>query len=692
VTTLVAALALLAYRLSFALYPLYWARPSLIAGSPSVLVPEGAVGIVVSTGAALLGLLLAEVYLRRRILGRTLGEALTETDRTNAPACLLLPCLLLLAPGAPGVPPLAFWLALDARHFLASLALFGCLWLKLGERIVPRLPPAAAIALLALILVALTPRHRFTQPYDERFGTGDEPRYIRITASLLYDGDTDISNASDHLGRTLTTERVERRAEIRGEGEARSLGGQVVAGRLGGEYYVYLPGFPLLLVPLMAVDSMVAPHHLWAVMSFCILLGVVNVMCMAKLLEEWLPSGTGAFALAGALAVTPPLLAYAFQIYPEVAASICVTVAMMVILRGPAPPGRWQAASFAAATALLPWLHTKYYPLWGVILLGFLVRFRHLPKKRLALVLAAPALAVGLQSIYVFRIAGSFLPDALWVLNGYPRGAVLINEQTLSGLYYLFLGRSEGLLVYGPHYLLGLIGLAGLRKWNPFGFWLSLFLFAPYVLLAASHHPGGGGWSPPCRYWVPMIPVLALGFASWLRTRSPVRIGVLVVFLLASFWIGLGMLEERHFLYDREAFRASGAIDPSPILPAYPFLLAAAALLLHAFEAGWTRRLWLFPALAIVLVLAAGHLALRWSSPESWTPARPSMQGRLVRPSRSELILFRDCAEPSLRGLVRVAPAGEFVQWSTAERVEWKLLGARALEGSGAVRVEPVCP
>lgn len=682
-TTLLAALALLAYRLSFQLYPLYWARPSLVAGSASLLAPEGAFGMAVPTIAAFLGLVLTEVYLRRRILGRHFGEALAETDRTYAPVCLLLPCLLLLAPGAPAVPPLAFWLALDARHWLASLAFLGCLWLKLGGRVSPRLAPPVALVLLALVLLALTPRHRFTQPYDERFGTGDEPRYIRITASLLYDGDTDISNASDHV---LGANKTERRLEIQPTGEARSLGGQVVAGRRGGEYYVYLPGFPLLLVPAMAIDSIVAPHHLWTVMSFCLLLGVVNAWSLSRL------PGAG-LALASALALTPPLLAYSFQVYPEIAASICVSASMIAILRGTSPPGRWEAAGFAAATTLLPWLHTKYYPLWGALLLGFLLRFRSLPKKRLALVLVAPALSVGLQSLYVFRIAGSFLPDALWVLNGYPRGGTLFNRQTLSGLHHLFFGGSEGLLIYAPQYLLGLFGLAGMWRRNRLGFWLSLSLLVPYVLAAASHDRGGaGGWSPPCRYFVPVIPVLAFGLAEWLEERpSAARKGALLVLLLASFWMGFGMLEERHFLYDREAFRTSGAVDPSPLLPAYPALLAVAALLYHAFERRWMRRSGV-AVLAFALLLAAGHLPLRWSRPQSWTPARPSMQGRLVRPARSELFLFRDCEKPALRGLVSAAPAGEFVQWTRAGRIGWKLLEARALEGSEARRVEPICP
>jgi hypothetical protein len=443
----------------------------------------------------------------------------------------------------------------------------------------------------------------------------------------------------------------------------------------------------------MAIDSIFAPHHLWTVMSFCIFLGVLNALLLSRLVAHALPGGKGSLALASGLALTPPLLAYSFQLYPEIAASICVSASMIAILRGPLRPGRWEAVGFAAATALLPWLHTKYYPLWGALLFAFLLRFRHLPKKQLALVLSAPAVSVGLQSLYVFGIAGSFLPDALWVLNGYPRGATLFNEQTPSGLYYLFLGPSEGLLLYAPHYVLGLLGLAALRKGSGFDLCLSLLLFVPYVLVAASHDRGGAGaWSPPGRYLVPVTPVLALGLAAWLRAGpSAARKAALLVLLLASFWIGLGMLAERNFLYDRDAFRASGAVDPSPALAAYPALLAAALILFRAFESGWMRPA-LLSALSFALLIAAGHLALGWSRPESWTPARPSMQGRLVHPARSELILFRDCARPSLRGLARAVPAGEFHQWTGGERVEWKLLRAEAPEGAASARVEPVCP
>ncbi len=604
-----------------------------------------------------------------------------------------------------------------------------------------------AVALF-VALVGLTPRGRFSQSYDERWGTGDEPRYVRLAASLLHDGDTDVSNADDLVARRFSPARTARGIEsavaafgrsledivrsVAGrspEGEARSLGGQVVAGRQGGEYYVYLPGFPLLLAPAVAIDSLVAPNHLWVSLLTCLLLAVGNAFALARLVGIVLGNRLGSLALAIGLVLTPPLFAFGFQLYPEIAASLCLT-SFLIVLVDPKPADKASFVFFALAAALMPWLHTKYYPLWAVSMIALVVRFRKDGRGRLALPLSFAFASVGLQALYMFSITGSIVPDALWVLNGYPRGAEIVNAQTLRGLYYLLFGRSEGLLVYAPHYLLAFAGLAALRRSHRFGFWLSLLLLVPYLLIAASHDQGGaGGWSPPARYFVPVIPVLALGLASFLKAgpTSP-RVGALLALTSAAFWIGTGMLAERNFLYDRAAYLAAGALDPSPLLGsgspaeplarklAYPLLLVAGLFLLRTAERSRAPA-YRFVVPFLLLVVGSGYAALAWAPPGDWTPPRP--RSRLVRPGRSSALVVSNCATPGVRlealerpselevsayGFERkwVAPSREalvvdvgvrraYRQWRTDKRVDWKLVELRAPPGGDPIRVEAVC-
>jgi hypothetical protein len=731
------ALALLGFRLGSALYPLYRARPAFAVEPSSFLLPPDLGALLAATLGAFALALLLESALRGRFQATSFLPALDRTLATYAPLLLLLPCLLVVWPAAPLVSPLVLFFALDARNWLAFLAVGWTLVLKLGTGWIPRpRRTAPALGLLFVVLLGLTPGHRFRQPYDERYGTGDEPRYVRLAASLLHDGDADVSNAAENVGRRFSPVRtLGALASIPGavvrtsgeavralfggpiEGEASSLGGQVVAGRRGGEYYVYLPGFPLLIVPAMAVDSVVAPGRLPTVMVFCIGLAVLNALALFRLFEAVYPDREENLALAIALSLTLPLFAYSFQIYPEVAASICLCLCLVPILRRPSPSGR-ELFGFALGASLLPWLHTKYYSILGLVLVAFLVRHRRLSKSRLALALGLPALAVAFQALYLFAITGSPLPDALWVLNGYPRGTHLFNERTPSGLHYLFLGASEGLLVYAPHYLFALAGFFVLRRKSPWALWSSVLLLVPYVWIAASHDEGGaGGWSPPSRYFVAVTPVFALGMAAWVSLG---RRAASVAFFSASLWIGLGMLRERNFLYDRLAFLGSGAIDPSPLLSsggAYLAFLVLGGLALTLLDRKGGRPA-MGAAAFVILVLLTGQAARLWSEPSDWMKTRDSGAARTLRPGRIELVLFRDCDVPALRFEGAGAPtelrirgasflrdvvvppsnateldvsADAFHQWTDEGRIAWRLLTVESLSAEERVRIEPVC-
>jgi hypothetical protein len=732
------ATALVAGRLSFVFYPFYRARTAFAIEPVSLVVPPGLGALVASTVVVFALALLVECRVRRRFQKVSLSDAFDNSVKTYSPALMLLPGLFLLTPGAPGVFPLVLFLALDARYWLVSAALGSCLALKLGEGRLPRPRRVVpALALLFLALVVLTPAQRFLQPYDERYGTGDEPRYVRIAASLLHDGDTDVSNAAENVGRRVSLERTARalasippaafRTAVEAvaaafgrppEGEAASLGGQVVRGRKGGEFYVYLPGLPVLLLPAMALDSVVAPSYLGTVMLFSIALGALNAFAVYRLMTTVYPEGKDNLLVSMALALTPPLFAYSFQIYPEVTASICLSACAIPILRRSDSPPLRELLGFACGASLLPWLHTKYYSILGIVVLAFLVRHRNLAKTRLAVALGLPALAAGLQALYTFEITGSVLPDALWVLNGYPRGTHLFHAETPAGLHYLFLGASEGLLVYAPQYLFALLGLVALARQSRWAFGLSIAILIPHVLIAASHDEGGaGGWSPPSRYFVAVTPVLALGIAAWLSKRR--SLGPMVLFA-ASFWIGLGMLEERNFLYDRAAFLGSGVVDPSALLRSswlYPALLVSVVAILTWVERRRARGAVAAGSIALVVVLA-GQVSRLGSTPQEWIRAKNTEEPRALKPGRSEPVLFRDCAEPAIElqggesatGL-RVRGAGfsrdvvvpsttkteldvsgdAFHQWTGDGSVSWQLFSLRPSTDGGRLHIEPFC-
>jgi len=678
------------YAASLLLRPVYEVRPDLLTASPSLLVPPGA-GAAAAWGVGVfLAVWLVESTFYRIVLGVSWEKARIESLRSYTPLLFLWAFGLLFFPALPGTPMVGWWLLLDADPWtitlLVGIAIHGKFsFVARHGSVIPWMRAIAqsrastlifAIVLFS-ILAAWTPSRRFSEPYDARWGTGDEPRYVRIAASLLYDGDADVTNAAEHVGgRPEVAGFVPRVARwpvaalrTAGEvvsslrtdlpGEASSLGGQVIRGRDGGTYYVYLPGFPLLLIPAMALDRFFFPGRLPLVLVTCLILGVLAACTIQRLVEPYLRRRIDSYSMIAVVSLTLPMFFYNFQIFPEMTAALCLALMLLTLLEE--SPGVARVVAFTLAASLLPWLHTRYYPVLGVCLLALAYRGwrgradRSLCKATLWM-LAVPVVSVALQSLYIFHITGSLLPDSLWVLNGYPRGGHLLNPGVLSGLHYLLVGHEEGLLVYAPLYLLALPRALALARKSSFAAGLSLAVVLPYLWISASHDQGGaGGWSPATRYLVPVTPVLALWLAAWLERNDtrPARWSVFFVGAAASFWIAQGMLVERNFPYDRRAFLSSGVVDVSAVL-GWVLFYPAFLLLALAFASYWARRttesnLSGFAGGIVTLVLVMGATAQLLIPREAWVGASTPPGATRLRPGRTTLLGLSACARGSQR-------------------------------------------
>lgn len=685
---IVVVFGLVAWRLSFLLEPYYLAWPQLLL-QPGVLWPPGLARGAAEALAVFALWWTCDSLLYRAARSVDWRESYARTLESYVPAGALSGFALLLLPG---VAPIAVsWLLLDGSLWFLSMV-FGCiLYRRLASARRPgggsrstfsvisshRLAPAGFVILLVAAIFVLAPERRFSQPYDERWGTGDEPRYVRITASLLHDADVDIGNASEHIGQpaeltafpkgvmrwipaTISTLWEAGTSLVGGKpvGKARHLGGPVLEGRNGGTFYVFLPGLPFLLVPAMAVDSLLMPDRLYITLSTCVMLSALGILMLMHLVEPFVGDRRGAFALGFTLAMTLPFFFYHSQLFTEALAAGCVGLLLFALLSPRL--GLVQAIAFAVAEGLLVWLHGKFLPIWGVCLLAYCFRAwrEHTRAPIVTVALATPLLAMGLYCLFVFGITGSLMPDALWVVRGYPRGASFVSASTPSGLYYMFLGRSQGLFVYAPLYVLTLLGAVELWRRSKATLGLLLALSLPYILIAASHDQGGaGGWSPPSRYAVPLVPVFGIAIAAWLGPphKRALRWMVLAVTASASFCMAYGMLAERNFPYDRRAFLASGVVDPSPALGSvvesdsitrrtlYPAFLVAGIGLFVA----WERRRWpvrplpvTFAALGLVvaggLVAGAAAEAEQWVHPRNHGPVR-------ARPDKPLFLALPDC-------------------------------------------------
>ena len=168
---------------------------------------------------------------------------------------------------------------------------------------------------------------------------------------------------------------------------------------------------------------------------------------------------------------------------------------------------------------------------------------------------------------YHFALYGFFDPRRVYGRR--PEFALSILPEGLPGL---LLDQEFGLLVYAPVFALVLAGGYGLwRKDRRLAF-TGLALCATVVATAATWPMWRGGWNPPGRFLVPLVPALALAVGAALRRGLTPSAAVLIGWGL---WLGVvGAAEPRLVHRDRDGtaplFRAvSGAEEWTRLLPGF---------------------------------------------------------------------------------------------------------------------------
>jgi hypothetical protein len=381
---------------------------------------------------------------------------------SRVPACVrILPVLGVLR-GPAGVLLLALAVALA----LAAA-------LPLPRRIPgsPRLLFGLAWLFLMVVGLSYTLRLRVS---------GDEPHYLLMAQSLWREHDLDLrdNHAREDWREYTPGPIVPHYAAPRADGRP---------------YPAHSPGLPLLLAPLYALGGR----------ALCVI--ALTLAAAALSLEMWrsarrLTGDDEAALLAWAVALSPPVAFYAFEIYTEVPSALALAASLRLVLAGPGAGGAAAAALLAGA---LPWLHLKMLP--AAVALAVIAAVRLRGRARGAFF--AVALVLGLAFLAYYRaIFGVASPLAIY--GGVPRDA---DGSPLRGLVGLALDRSFGLLPYAPVFLVALAGAAGLVRRRA---WEWLLAGAAVVAPVLPWRMWWGGQCPPARFLVPLVPVLALALAA----------------------------------------------------------------------------------------------------------------------------------------------------------------------------------
>ncbi|HYS56073.1 MAG TPA: hypothetical protein VER58_20130 [Thermoanaerobaculia bacterium] len=307
---------------------------------------------------------------------------------------------------------------------------------------------------------------------------GDEPYYLLETESMVRDRDLDLSNQYRDLRHSATG-----RTDL-----GPQLGDPV--GRHGQQYSRHEPFLAVLMIPGYLMGRL--PGAIAVIAVF----GALLARSTIRLFEDEGIGDATTRAMFPFLALGPPMVFYAARIWPEVPAAFCFVEAIRGIRQQRAT--RWMPALLALVLLKLR---------FGLVAVILIVRaFRRRWHAAIAIaILALPTAMVAFTSGNVHRWAE--------LVPGSPAAMA-------RGLFGLLLDGAAGLLFQAPIYIFGVIALTRWRTMPP-AFRLGVSSSALYLLYLVPRLEWHGGWSPPLRYIVFLVPLLGLGTAAlWDRISS----------------------------------------------------------------------------------------------------------------------------------------------------------------------------
>ncbi len=342
--------------------------------------------------------------------------------------------------------------------------------------------------------------------------TGDEPHYLVVTRSIVYDHDLNLRN--NYLDKHW---RAFFGGDLGWKGHAYEYG---QSGVLTTIHPIGLPMFIALpysvaarLAEVLSFNSAYAGYlgSVAALVLAASVLSVVTFLFLMELVENML----AAFAAWFVVFFTNPMLPYSSQLYPEGLAAPVIMVALWLSWRG--PRGWFSPAVAAIAVAVLPWIHFRYAPIVVILFVYLFLQVRRFHPPAVSLVFGINALSAVALALYSLVSYGSISPTAAYSSWGSPLSLGVLP----TGLPGLLLDQSHGLFVYAPIYAIvlasWLVLLLTKFSWKQYLLPISALLFLAEAVVSAMHPLWAGGWSIPPRFLVPVVPLAAIPFAASLE-------------------------------------------------------------------------------------------------------------------------------------------------------------------------------
>lgn len=340
--------------------------------------------------------------------------------------------------------------------------------------------------------------------------TGDEPHYLVIIKSLVYDHDLDLRNNYNE-GPDIP---------------------HVVVHPDGSWMPAHDIGLPLV---------MYLPFYLGGEFGIYVMLAIIaaligsNVFLLIFELTHRLSISTVAWAFTAFL---PPSFLYAFQLYPEMLGALLLIWCVRFLIRDNVNSLRWILVGVLAGC--MPWLVARFATLTVLItLLGLYAIYRQGRGNKRAAILHAfclvlPGVVISIMYlVFLQHYYGRPSPMAMHPGPGY----VVINSDVM-GYVRLLVGwlidQRMGLFIFSPVLILSCAGMIQLYRIKDWRFRVviitSLYHIISLVILI------GGFWvqfSIPNRYLIVIIPFLMICSAFALIRSKSIFYRFIAIFLVA---------------------------------------------------------------------------------------------------------------------------------------------------------------
>ncbi|MBI2119522.1 MAG: hypothetical protein HYT97_07850 [Elusimicrobia bacterium] len=423
------------------------------------------------------------------------------------------------------------------------------------EKIVAKIENSSPARLKKIILIAVFLFIWGMMSHEKYSGSGDEPHYMMISYSLVFDHDLDLSNNYGDKNNIIfdgNLSKEEAHARIGENGKlfpSHDIGMSLLFAPYFSLSYILAQGIPKIVPTFILNKLKMRP---WEFLKLFLGFGMVLFTCfMATQIFDlcfyFSQNKTKSFFWTFFCTISPPILSHSFLFFTEIPTA-CGAIFIYKKIKMEEELSAKNSLFLGILSASLILIHIRNIILAGILLFLIFLKIARpclcragsrsvgeehgremnsiafsqpfttlmLQKKFVLLNLAlGVSLVLFLRTLLNLHLWGSSLTTKHLLLHNLKglNGEMIL--EIILRTFAIFFDQEGGLFIYAPIYILCFAGFAILWKKSKTTFFELLLICLTSVLTILSfpfwnHHGWSGFWSPAARYLVPIMPFCAL--------------------------------------------------------------------------------------------------------------------------------------------------------------------------------------